>query len=37
MENVQPEGTEEQYVKYPSQEALVRNIYVRHFKLFTAG
>ena len=30
MENVCPEGTEDQYVTYPSGEALVRNVHVRH-------
>ena len=33
MENVCPEGTEDQYVTSPSGEALERNVNVRHSKL----
>ena len=29
MENVRPEGTEDQYVTYPNGEALGRNFHVR--------
>ena len=32
MENVCPEGTEDQYVTYPSGEALVRNVNARRSK-----
>ena len=32
MENVCPEGTEDQYVTSPSGEALGRNLYVRRSK-----
>ena len=30
MDNVRPEGTEDQSVTYPSREALVNNVHVRH-------
>ena len=32
MDNVRPEGTEEQYIKYPSGESLGRNFHVMHSK-----
>ena len=32
MGNVCPEGTEYQSVTYPSEEALVRNVHVRHYE-----
>ena len=32
MDNVCPEGTEDQYVTSPSGEALVRNVHVRRYE-----
>ena len=32
MDHVCPEGTEDQYVTYPSEEALGRNFHVRRYK-----